>query len=1581
MAENLPLPPFPATLRGLPRDELDRAIAVLRAELEATSDRGSRALLARRLATAALERGDSAAAARDDLAALHDAPGFVESVEALLGLALRSRSKTNREKLLARLGEIATNTSTAERAALEAAAAAFEEQRHADAVAVVTRAEGQGVRSPALTLLREFSAAIAGTLEERTSAVLARLDGAPSRRIGEALTLRAYRLVHDGATDATIDELRAKATSHGWSSDALFEYEESFAALAGDVARALDAAHELSTSSERPSPSARAAARLRVVDYGVRLGQAETALDELDVVLTDDDDATLLELSLLAEFGRALGRQDLAHRALDRAIRLSTRETGGKETSAEWVQRLLALESGRDGPADDTRRSTLSSDDPVGFALALIESVRFGGGESADSLERLAAALSLAANSEPTKGGARAALYVSAFLLELRAASKGSPSAAERARTGLDVAFEAGLDPLDRAQLALALASALGTPEEELRAALALLEHRGSEAAASSAQEDPRPSDTGRFELVNRAIRLAIVTRDGETLDRLATIVASGPSHAVSAALALGRSLARGPARTSGDAPAEAPAAAKAQLEPLVAELERGTLGPLARRSLLLLSGRENATEQDSTGDGVTGPSAGTTLEVPASGEALLFERAKNAIANDARALAFDSSDSSRALRDAGERFQALALLAETPDLADGLTLRAALAFARSGSSERGAELLEARSGTASDDPLAVAARWLRRATRSTPEREGADHDVSHLERLGLSLVRAFAQDDEPTGAGFTDERLAPEATPTTDLLHLLVGLARADESLEERMRTYPNLEEGVRGALLFGSSARRGDDLTRTADFWLARDDSPAAHLARAVAARRSGSARAASDLDLLLARSTFGHSPDALTHAWERAEAAAPDSELGRWSSALAELGQALGPSADGDLATLLAGVAELGRGNHREALALLEPLESSLADDPTLLTCLAHSARVAGQLEFEARVTEQLARLGTDSVDAARLWERVGELSEQLGDRKRAEAAFSAALGRDPTSPVAFARLYALAHGADDKARLVDLIDLRLHATGPGGEPNSLHRAELLWTSARYQRDLGRRSTALRALTALLQLEPTHLPGNALIAEFLLTDGEHERALGSLETVARHLDTPEDARLRATRAAIEIHERLGHASDALGLAGYVESLVGSVGYLGSREWQRTRARLLARVGDFDGSSATLRELIDSEDDIQTRLDDARLLLAIERDHQGDPARTLEAARHVLRDAPGDRDAVDVVLSAELSTRDKRSLLSPELEATLLGLRAEPFDVARVRHLVALASASDAAEYERVALGMLELVARLDDPLRARLDGLLRAGKTMPHAPVPEGALDVVLGNVQKGTFANFLAVAGPAISAATAPTLAALGVLPEMRVDPHGSSSRLAETNAWAMLIGHAEHELYVGGSDPGRVLVIPGQAPQVVLGSDVPAPLDVASRSRLAALLHSARAGTSPLVAMPLPEARAWLRAAANAPPEVTDDEALEDHEAMRAQLARFLSASDLVALGDLGSEIVRAGSHVDDLAIAARTSALRVAALAAGTPSIVRQMRDFLPVDELARRRVIADVLRFAISSEFFELRREAGLDT
>ncbi len=128
-------------------------------------------------------------------------------------------------------------------------------------------------------------------------------------------------------------------------------------------------------------------------------------------------------------------------------------------------------------------------------------------------------------------------------------------------------------------------------------------------------------------------------------------------------------------------------------------------------------------------------------------------------------------------------------------------------------------------------------------------------------------------------------------------------------------------------------------------------------------------------------------------------------------------------------------------------------------------------------------------------------------------------------------------------------------------------------------------------------------------------------------------------------------------------------------------------------------------------------------------------------------------------------------------------------------------------------------------------------------------------------------------------------------------------------------------------------------------------------------------------------MPLPEALAWLRAAANVPPEVTDDETLEDHEAMRAQLARFLSASDLVALGELGSEIVRAGSHVDDLAVAARTSALCVAALAAGTPSIVRQVRDFLPVDEVVRRRVIADVLRFAISSEFFELRREAGLDT
>src|SRR5690606_33959113 len=153
--------------------------------------------------------------------------------------------------------------------------------------------------------------------------------------------------------------------------------------------------------------------------------------------------------------------------------------------------------------------------------------------------------------------------------------------------------------------------------------------------------------------------------------------------------------------------------------------------------------------------------------------------------------------------------------------------------------------------------------------------------------------------------------------------------------------------------------------------------------------------------------------------------------------------------------------------------QALLALTP------EDESLYLGLRLAAAHAGRPDLEALASTELAKRADDHRKAAALWERAGLLyQDTLGDPKQAEAAFSAAMGRLPGSPLSFVRLYQLARKAGDRARLVELIDARLETTVHGPA-----QVELLWEKARYCRALGRPGAAIRALSDLLAQEPQH------------------------------------------------------------------------------------------------------------------------------------------------------------------------------------------------------------------------------------------------------------------------------------------------------------------------------------------------------------------------------------------------------------------------------------------------------------------------------------------------------------------
>jgi hypothetical protein len=71
-------------------------------------------------------------------------------------------------------------------------------------------------------------------------------------------------------------------------------------------------------------------------------------------------------------------------------------------------------------------------------------------------------------------------------------------------------------------------------------------------------------------------------------------------------------------------------------------------------------------------------------------------------------------------------------------------------------------------------------------------------------------------------------------------------------------------------------------------------------------------------------------------------------------------------------------------------------------------------------------------------------------------------------------------------------------------------------------------------------------------------------------------------------------------------------------------------------------------------------------------------------------------------------------------------------------------------------------------------------------------------------------------------------------------------------------------------------------------------------------------------------------------------------------------------------------LIQAGRDPSDVVSAVRASAARVACVVHGDPSILRYLPRLVPEDAEKRRQLLAEVVSFAFSEEFAELRRGLG---
>jgi hypothetical protein len=213
---------------------------------------------------------------------------------------------------------------------------------------------------------------------------------------------------------------------------------------------------------------------------------------------------------------------------------------------------------------------------------------------------------------------------------------------------------------------------------------------------------------------------------------------------------------------------------------------------------------------------------------------------------------------------------------------------------------------------------------------------------------------------------------------------------------------------------------------------------------------------------------------------------------------------------------------------------------------------------------------------------------------------------------------------------------------------------------------------------------------------------------------------------------------------------------------------------------------------------------------------------------------------------------------------------------------------------------------------------------------------------------------------------------------------RIDPRSGIALRNEIATWAGAFGITEFDLYVGGKDPLGVQGVPGEPPALVVGAGVNAPLAPTTRARVARELLAMMRGSTIVRHRDDTSIAAIVLASCNLA-EVRMD---APSYAMLADIERLLSKAiarrTRKLLPELCQAIVASNADARIWSKRALASHNRVAAIASGDVGIVLvdalgEPLDRLPAAAKGDPRV-EDLVRFALSPKFIELRRSLGLE-
>ncbi len=701
---------------------------------------------------------------------------------------------------------------------------------------------------------------------------------------------------------------------------------------------------------------------------------------------------------------------------------------------------------------------------------------------------------------------------------------------------------------------------------------------------------------------------------------------------------------------------------------------------------------------------------------------------------------------------------------------------------------------------------------------------------------------------------------------------------------------------------------------------------------------------------------------------------ELAPPGCDPRRRAVVLMDIGDVLGEEAELD-AIALSGWASLAASDVDGARHAFERAAAARPGDLAPWEGLRACAELTGDTVLRVRAASELGARCQDAQRGAAFWEQAALLCLEIGDEATADVALLACFDRDPTRGVAFDKLFRRVRARKDNQLLLTLMQRRLEFTD---DPAEIQK--LFWEQARVLRENGDQEGSLKALEHVTMLDPDHVGALALLGEINIRRGNFEDAAAALGRLAALDTAPPKNRVTAGVAAVDLYEnKLGQFDSALEVL-----LTLHRAKLSNLPVRERLARAAARTGTWSEATAILEELMLERPEAEGRIEAARLAMAIHRDRLGKPDGAAAAIVKLLEESPGDGEAIDMLLQ----TTHPGDVLERLLGAarTVLGkvVANQPTDTTTIRRLARIARSLRDDPLQQAALGALACLGAGDTQSDSTFAQLSAKNARAPQVSVSDSMMRTILAKGDPGPIADLFALLGPTLAESLGPTLAACGVGRRDKVDPRSGIALRNEIAAWAGALGIHEFDLYVGGNDSLAVQGVPGETMSLVVGASVNAPLAPVTRGRVARELLAMVRGTTIVRSRDDTTIAAIVIAASKLGEVRVDHPPYAILPEIERQIAKEIPRKTRKALPDICRAIVEQRADAREWSKRAVASHDRIFALASGDPCLV--LGDALGVspDRLGKS-VVGDarseeLLRFVLSREYLEIRRQLGLE-